>query len=114
MINLESRIPDFLDKLKNEVDKVIEQSAHKILEESNSKVPIDTGKLKESGYVKMNRNSNDINAEIGYTAEYALFVHENLNARHFNGSALFLMAAYRINESKIIQDVSNAIKEAAK
>lgn len=38
---------------------------------------------------------------IFYTAVYAVFVHENLNARHTNGMALFLLRAAMDNKAKL-------------
>lgn len=58
------------------------------LEESNTDVPVDTGNLRASGYVK--RPNRLGNVHIGYAAGYATYVHENLEAYHPVGKAKFL------------------------
>jgi len=51
-----------------------------VLGESNRRVPVEYGNLRASGYVQ--RSPDDPNAvEVGYTASYALSVHENLEQK---------------------------------
>ena len=57
-----------------------------ILKESQRLVPVDTGKLKRSGFIETRRMSGGTEAAIGYgrygRPTYAAFVHENMNVRH--------------------------------
>jgi len=52
--------------------------------------PIDDGPLRESSYAEM---VGPMTAQVGYTAEYAPHVHENLDANHPVGEAKFLEKA---------------------
>lgn len=57
-----------------------------IFKRSQELVPVDTGALKQSGFLVVQRTKGKIQAEIGYARankpNYAVFVHENLNMRH--------------------------------
>ena len=49
-----------------------------ILRCSQEKTPVWTGNLKNSGYVKLTGKGLTADVQIGYTAFYALFVHESV------------------------------------
>lgn len=58
--------------------------------ESQKLCPVRFGKLKGSAYTRSMGSGFKTAVEVGYTANYAVYVHENLNARHENGQAKFL------------------------
>lgn len=61
-------------------------------------VPIDTGALKNSGVVEATDTGGDFVVTVGFggpAAEYALFVHEDLVARHVVGQAKYLEIPFR-------------------
>jgi hypothetical protein len=64
----------------------MEEVSQEIFNESQAQVPVRTGVLKASGHVDPpSILGNDIEVNIGYggaAAQYALFVHENLQAHH--------------------------------
>ena len=68
---------------------------------SQSRTPVDTSNLKGSAYTRKAGGG----VEVGYTANYAIFVHENMEARHTNGQAKFLESALRDNASRIVDIV---------
>lgn len=83
--------------------------AQRILAESQPLVPVETGALRSSGYVAPpERNGDAITVELGYggvaamvnpktgetAAHYALYVHENLEAHHPVGQALYLQTPF--------------------
>lgn len=45
-------------------------------------VPVDTGLLKNSAYTRVTGKGANTSVFIGYTASYAIYVHENLDALH--------------------------------
>jgi hypothetical protein len=67
-------------------------------------VPVLTGNLRGSGYT---RKTGPLSVEVGYSAAYAIYVHENLEARHTNGEAKFLQRPLREHEDKIIKIVAD-------
>lgn len=68
---------------------------------SQSRTPVDEGNLKGSAFTRRERNG----VVTGNTAAYAIYVHEDLEARHTNGQAKFLESALRDNESRILKIV---------
>ena len=65
-----------------------------LLRESQAIVPVQMGNLKASGFVRNAGSVINPDYIIGYTAEYAIFVHENLDAAH--GQAFNLKHAVEI------------------
>lgn len=53
-----------------------------LLAKSKQEVPVDEGNLKASGFVRAAGSGFAAKVEVGYTAGYALYVHENLDAAH--------------------------------
>lgn len=45
-------------------------------------VPVETGILKESAFTRASGSSQYTVVRVGYTASYAIYVHENMNAAH--------------------------------
>lgn len=70
------------------------REAEELIAESKPEVPVDTGALRNSGYVEQPQVSgNKITVRCGYggpAAGYALYVHENLEANHPVGKAKYL------------------------
>lgn len=70
-----------------------------------AKTPVDTGNLRNSFYRKnLVFKDNFPAGEIGNTAEYALYVHENLESKHPVGEAKFLEKAI-VENSRVILDI---------
>lgn len=74
--------------------------------ESQKKVPIDTGNLKASAYTQ----NKGAGVEVGFTADYAIYVHENEEAYHARGEAKFLEKALIENKSKILEIIQKKAK----
>lgn len=53
-----------------------------IFAKMQKRVPVDKGVLKASGFVRSEGAGRDTKVFVGYTAGYAVFVHENLDAAH--------------------------------
>jgi hypothetical protein len=67
---------------------------------AQKRTPVDTGNLKASAYT---RKYNEEAIEIGFTAAYAVYVHENLEAHHPVGQAKFLESAVTDNQRAIVE-----------
>lgn len=97
----------------------------KIQAVSQKRTPVDQGNLKGSAYTRgggqgvtrleepddstvapMPTGSvKPTTVEIGYTANYALYVHEDMQARHKVGQAKYLESSLRDNEDEIVDIV---------
>lgn len=91
---------DKIEKLrtgfKKEVEEALQVEALIELNEAKMRVPIDTGVLFDSGFVDYPKWSGDkVSVQIGFSASYAVYVHEDLQAFHRNGRAKFLESTLR-------------------
>ena len=68
------------------------------------RTPVDTGNLKGSHYVDVKEiNKGKHIAEIGVTADYGVYVHEDLSKRHPTGEAKFLENAIKAKAKEILE-----------
>lgn len=66
-----------------EIEKILWEEGQRIMNESVRICPIDTGRLRASRYVNpVSRENERFVLEMGYSADYALYVHEDLEAQH--------------------------------
>jgi hypothetical protein len=84
-----------MDGVTQATPEALDYALRPIYDASQELVPVDKGKLKESGYLETRRNGEMVEAELGYgkgnNPSYAVFVHEDLEATHnFPTSAKFL------------------------
>lgn len=78
-----NNLPKVLDTQLNTFTKSI---ANEILEEAKRLCPVASGHLRDSGYIQF----KDKGFVVGFGAEYAVYVHENMSAKHLVGQAKFL------------------------
>lgn len=102
-------LEEVLDNLHREVGQIkgrtmagLMEAGLKIQRSSQKRVPVDTGNLKASAYTRKARDGSE-SVEIGYTAAYAVFVHEDMEASHPVGQAKFLESALMDNQSAIVE-----------
>ena len=70
-------------------------------------VPVDTGNLRASWFVETIRNVDNPAVFIGFSANYATFVHENVGA-NFNrpgAGAKFFEASLKLNEDLMLEAI---------
>lgn len=80
----------------------IVKSAELLLRESRKVVPIDTGALYESSKVVESGRNWDKQATVEYRMPYALYVHEDLAAKHKPGkTAQYLANPLKLNKEKM-------------
>lgn len=85
---------------------------------SQKVVPIKTGVLKNSAFTRYEGSfgtesilTSDPTVRVGYTASYAIRVHEDLTMRHKKGKiAKFLELPYRENRDKIMNEIRKGAK----
>jgi hypothetical protein len=83
--------------------------------ESQKVVPVDTGNLKNSAFTRKVEDSAIPEVQVGYTAAYGIYVHENEEAKHAEGKmAKFLETPMRVHRKEIRSVIADEIKEAMK
>ena len=78
--------------------------------ESQQIVPIDTANLKRSAFTRSSGRGFKVEVRVGYTAEYAIYVHENLEANHPVGENKFLEKILRVKRSEMMAVFFAAMK----
>lgn len=109
---------DLLDKLEGLADEGsesavygLEQWAQEVLGLAQQLVPVDTGELHNSGYVETRGNA----VEVGFAADHAIYVHEDLSAHHPNGGqAKFLESAADQLQPQLEAVVAQSMAELGK
>lgn len=85
-----------------------------IQRESQKIVPVDTGALKNSAFTRADGRGWNTLVQVGYTQGYAIYVHENLEAKHKKGKvAKYLEKPVREHKDqilKIIRDSAENVK----
>lgn len=86
MIALAKRMPE-------RVGRALYREANTEMTEAKRRTPVDTGALRASGKVENPEYGETISVRLsfgGVSSQYAIFVHENLEALHKIGQAKFL------------------------
>ena len=76
-------------QIQEAVKPVEKEVAEEILKEAKKRCPVDSGKLRESGYVKEVAGGYTV----GFGVDYAMIVHEQPQAYRKNGERHFLSNA---------------------
>lgn len=100
---------------KNDCAKGMERGLVKaallVQRESQKIVPVDTGALKNSAFTRKVGSGFSTDAIVGYTQNYAIFVHENLEAKHAPGkTAQFLLKPMLALRSQLIAIIRKEAK----
>ena len=99
-----------LRAIKGKTIEGLTVSAMLVRSRSQALTPVDTGNLKASTYNASGGTSDKPVVEVGYTADYAVKVHEDLGVYHKTGQAKFLETA--IEKSK--GDILDIVKKRAR
>jgi len=76
--------------------------------ESQKIVPVDTGNLKGGAFTRnVGGKEWDVDVIVGYVADYAVYVHEDLDAKHNPGQrAKYLEAVFKEQRDEIFRIVA--------
>lgn len=78
---------------------------------SLSLTPVDTGNLRGGAYMRSYDTPDGPGAEIGYTAAYAVFVHERTELHHKSPTqSKFLEEALKRDEKRILEIIRKTAK----
>lgn len=98
------RVLSNLDKEARKIEKLtmagLMEAGLRVQAVAQQRTPVDTGNLKNSAYT---RKQGELGVTVGFSAAYAIFVHEDVEARHTTGQAKFLESALRDNREAIRQ-----------
>lgn len=106
-----------IDRLQKGYSRGVERGVYKaglfLQRESQKIVPVLTGNLRLSAFTRKEGKGTGTQVRVGYTANYAVFVHENLTARHKPGKqAKFLETPAREKRDEIAAIIANEIRQS--
>lgn len=105
-----ARLRDLKEKFPDRVKAALYHEANIEMTESKRRVPVDTGSLRASGYVAQpERDGNKLSVELGYNKDYAVYVHENLEALHPHGEAKFLESVLTESAGSMAQRIATRV-----
>lgn len=82
LIGVQNALKNLRTAVPKKVERGIKKAALRLQRDSMELVPIQFGNLRASAFTRVEAVASSIVATVGYTADYALIVHENLNAAH--------------------------------
>lgn len=110
--NLISKLKQKSDQFAKGTERGVIKAGLFLQRQSQLVVPVDTGNLRAGAFTRKEAGTSGFKTvvAVGYVAAYAIYVHENLDARHKPGKiAKFLERPFRENKAKLLQ----IIKEEA-
>lgn len=75
-------LKQFGDKAAKGIERGLVRAGAHLLRESMIEVPVDLGFLRGSSFARKTGMGFDTTVQVGYSAAYAVFVHENMDALH--------------------------------
>lgn len=92
------------------MERALYEFAQGVMTVAKERTPVDEGTLKSSGVVDLPvRHGDDISVLLGFggaAASYAIYVHEDMEAKHEVGQAKFLSSALDDASGHFIDEVS--------
>lgn len=116
LVNMKQVLRDLdeeLDDAVDDIEEALDPLMSKHFKVPSQKIcPKDTGALRKSAYVAVTRVSKwNIDARVGYDTEYAIYVHERLDARHAPPTrAKFLEEAIATNVDRFEKDLERTVR----
>lgn len=111
---LQERLKEIKGIFEEQADELSKELAEEIKEKSDRMCPVDSGELKKSGYIKEIENGY----EVGYSADHAIFAHEQPQSMRKNGESRFLYKAIidttGIYNEKLTERAIEKVKEGLK
>jgi hypothetical protein len=93
------------------VGRALKIEAEIEMTESKRRCPVDTGRLRASGHVAdPERHGRNISVELSYGTDYAVYVHENLEAHHPVGQAKFLESVLNESAPHMLERVAHRVR----
>lgn len=108
-----NRLPQFITAVEQKAARAMTQALVLGASEASVMTPVDTSTLLNSQYRKVDKDGTKIVGTVGYTAEYAKYVHDpNVKQRFRRSTAekLFLKKGFEEAEPNIRAVITGAIK----
>lgn len=106
----ELNIGPIRDETRRAAAEGLESAAEQVLRRSDADVPVQTGRLKRSGTVQVDKGR--LEAGVGYDTNYAVEVHEDMSRHHPDGHAKYLENAFNELRPQLLEEIGRRIRQA--
>jgi hypothetical protein len=89
--------------------RAVKRAGLLVQREAQKKTPVDTGLLRKSAKTAANGSGFDTEVQVSFSTNYAIYVHEDLEAYHEVGEAKFLERAATEQKPNIIAMVKQEV-----
>lgn len=86
---LKQRVQEIQGIMEEQMQGLSKEVAEAVLTDAKARCPVDTGYLRDSGYIEPYENGY----RVGFSADYAIYAHEQPQSMHKNGESRFLYKA---------------------
>lgn len=109
-----AKITAELQSMSGKAEAALSQEAEREMTESKKRVPVDTGTLRNSGHVQPpERTADGVSVTMGFGGaadDYAIVVHEDLEAFHDDGQAKYLESVLQESAPHLLERIASRIK----
>lgn len=112
-MTIDNRLPQFVSNVERKAARAMTQALVLGASEASVMTPIDTGTLLNSQFKQVRKDGTRIIGTVGYTADYARFVHDpavKQNFRRATAEKLFLTKGFEKAEPQIRAVLAGALK----
>lgn len=109
-VELTNKLNKSVSQISDTVQSALLDCGNDLQQKAVDITPIDTGALRASAFTEAESGSNP-SVIVGFEEEYAIYVHENLEAHHDVGQAKFLEQPLKENSDKYVKYVRDKVQD---
>ena len=110
-IELNNKFKKSISEISDVIQDALLDCGNDLQQKAQDLTPVRTGALKASAFTEADKQGKNPSVVVGFEEEYAIYVHENLEAYHDNGQAKFLEQPLRENTDKYTEHIKNKVQE---
>lgn len=110
-VELTNKLNKSISEVFDTVEDALLDCGNDLQQKAQDLTPVDTGALRSSAFTEADRQGKNPGVVVGFEEEYAIYVHENLEAHHPVGQAKFLEQPLQENTDKYVGHVRDKVQE---
>jgi len=110
-VELDNKFKKSISEISDVIQDALLDCGNDLQQKSVDITPVDTGALRASAFTEADRQGKNPSVIVGFEEEYAIYVHENLEAHHPVGQAKFLEQPLQENADKYVGHVRDKVQD---
>lgn len=110
-IELTNKLNKSVSQISDTVQSALLDCGNDLQQKAQDLTPVRTGALKASAFTEADKQGKNPSVIVGFEEEYAIYVHENLEAHHDVGQAKFLEQPLKENSDKYVGHVRDKVQD---